>query len=87
MKKYEFVLYYAGHPIIDTCGSGCISLYDDGKDTEYTQEYTYMEKYDNWVLTKNEILYNYENGKIEDALSKDYWEGINGEKYLKTEQK
>ena len=84
-KKHEFILYYVGYPIIDTCGDGCISLYDDAKDTEYTQEYIYMEKYDNWILTKDEVLYNYKNGKIENTLPKDYLEGINGEKYPKIE--
>lgn len=80
-KKYEFTLHYVGYPIIDTCGDGCISLYDDAKDTEYTREYTYKEKFDNWILTKNEVLYNYKNGKIENTLPEDYLEGINGERY------
>lgn len=82
-KLYNFNLPYVSFPVITNCGNGCISLYDDAKDTEYTQEYTYYPKYDNWILTMDETLYNYENGKIENNLPKKYLIGIDGKKYKK----
>ncbi|MDQ0593996.1 alpha-D-ribose 1-methylphosphonate 5-phosphate C-P lyase [Chryseobacterium ginsenosidimutans] len=58
-----------------------VSLYDDAKDTEYTQEYNYSKKYDNWILMIDETVYNYENGKMENNLPKNYLLGIDGKKY------
>lgn len=86
-KIYEFNLPYIGYATITNCGQGCISLYDDAKDTEYTQEYTYSRKYDNWILTMNETMYNYKSGKIENNLPKKYLLGIDGEKYKKKMRK
>ncbi|WP_312392702.1 hypothetical protein [Chryseobacterium sp.] len=80
-KLYNFNLSYISYPVITNCGKGCISLYDDAKDTEYTQEYHYSKKYDDWILTLDETLYNYQKGKIESNLSKNYKLGISGKKY------
>ena len=80
-KVYHFDLPYVYYPVISNCGNGCISLYDNAKDTEYTQEYNYSKKYDNWILTIDETRYNYENGKVENNLPRDYLLGIDGRKY------
>lgn len=82
-KKYMFNLEYISYPIISDCGSGCISFYDGSKDTEYTQEYNYSKKYDDWILTIDETRYNYENGRVENNLPKKYLLGITGKKYSK----
>ncbi|WP_267406942.1 MULTISPECIES: hypothetical protein [unclassified Chryseobacterium] len=80
-KKYTFNLEYIGDPIIDQCGDGCISLYSWTKDTEYTEEYIYSKKYDDWILTTDEQLLKYENNKIESMLPKDHLLGISGKEY------
>lgn len=80
-KKYTYNLEYIGDPILDTCGNGCISLYTWTKDTEYTQEYNYSKKYDDWILTVDEQLLKYENDKEESTLPKDYVVGISGKEY------
>ncbi|WP_153935401.1 hypothetical protein [Riemerella anatipestifer] len=79
-KKHEFDIPFVGNVIITNCGQGCISFYDDAKDTEYTQEYRYYPKYNNWILTLDETMYNYENGRIESNLQKKYLIGIDGKK-------
>lgn len=81
-KKYTFKIYYVNFPTIDTCGDGCISVFDDGGDTEYSQEFNYSKKYDDWILTKDEELLKYENDKTVNKLSKKYLMGISGKKYL-----
>ncbi|WP_265429374.1 hypothetical protein [Chryseobacterium sp. YIM B08800] len=81
-KKYNFKVYYVNFPIIDECGSGCILIYDDAGDTEYSQEFNYSKKYNDWILTKDEELLKYENDKTVNLLSKKYLLGISGKKYL-----
>lgn len=80
-KKYNFSIFYISDITISSCGTGCISIFDTSKDTEYTNEYLYNKKYDNWILIKNETRYNYENGKAENNLPKNYLLGIDGKKY------
>ncbi|SDI13489.1 hypothetical protein [Chryseobacterium jejuense] len=80
-KDYNFNISYVSSPVISNCGAGCISVFDAAPDTEYTQEYTYFPKYDNWILTKNQTLYKDENGKIENNVSKKYLLSIDNKKY------
>lgn len=80
-KLYRFNLDYMNYPVISTCGSGCISIYDSSKDTEYTREYQYIKKYDDWVLTRDEDLLRYENDKKINNIPKDYLLGISERKY------
>lgn len=85
-KLYKFDLPCVSDPVISSCGKGCISLYDDAKGTEYTQEYKYSKKYNDWILTLDETRYNYENGKVENDLPKKYKLGISGKKYFVTKK-
>lgn len=80
-REYNFKLEYISDAMVGSYGKGSIYLFDSSKDTEYTQEYNYSKKYDNWILTIDETHYNYENGKIENNLPKDYLLGIDGRKY------
>lgn len=80
-KKYSFNVYYVGSPTIGSYGKGNIYLFDWTKDTEYTQEYNYSKKYDDWILTVDEQLLKYENDKEESTLPKDYVLGISGKEY------
>lgn len=80
-KNYNFNLNYVSSPVISSCGAGCIMLYDASPDTEYTQEYTYFPKYDNWMLTKDQTLYKDEDGKIENNMPKNYLLSIDDKKY------
>lgn len=80
-KNYKFNLHYVNWPLIDTCGPGCISLFDDGGDTEYNQEYNYSKKYDDWILTRDDELLKYEDNKEVNKLSDQYLIGITGKKY------
>jgi len=84
-KSFKFYLPYVGDPIITDCGKGCISLFDSSKDTEYLSEYTYIKKYNDWILTKNETMYS--NGKVENDIPKKYKLGISGKKYLLIKRK
>ncbi|MCS4302471.1 hypothetical protein [Chryseobacterium sp. BIGb0232] len=80
-KRYDFNLNYVSSPVISNCGPGCILLYDASADTEYTQEYTYFPKYNNWILTKDETLNKDEDGKIENNIPKNYLLSIDNKKY------
>lgn len=81
-RKYSFNLKYISDAMIGSYGKGSIYLFDSSKDTEYTQEYNYSKKYNDWILTLDEVRYNYQNGKVENNLSKKYNLGISGKKYL-----
>lgn len=80
-KKYNFNIYHVGSPTIGSYGKGNIYLFDWTKDTEYTQEYDYSKKYDDWILTRDEQLLKYENDKEESSLPKGYLLGISGKEY------
>jgi hypothetical protein len=80
-KNRSFDLAYVSSPVISSCGSGCILLFDASPDTEYTQEFTYFKKYNNWILTKDQTFYKDDNGKIVNNLSKKYFLSIDNEKY------
>lgn len=80
-KKYSFNIYYVGSPSISSHGKGNVYLFDWTKDTEYTQEYDYSKKYDDWILTRDEQLLKYENDKEESSLPKGYLLGVSGKKY------
>lgn len=67
--------------MVDTYGTGCISLFDDGGDTEYLQEYNYSKKYDDLILTRDEEVLKYENNKEVNKLSDVYLIGISEKKY------
>lgn len=84
---YQFDLSYVAYAVINDCGNGCISLFDASKDTEYTSEYLYNKKYNNWILVKNETRYNYENGRTENYLPKNYLLGIDRKKYMLQKKK
>lgn len=80
-KSYSFDLTYVYSPVISSCGSGCILLFDASPDTEYTQEFTYFKKYNNWILTKDQTLYKDDNGKIVNNLPEKYFLSIDNKKY------
>ena len=80
-KVYKFNLNYVYYPIISDCGTGCISMYDSSKDSEYTQEYQYMKKYDDWILVKDVAFLKYENREEINNLPMEYKLGISGRKY------
>lgn len=42
-KIYMFKIFYVNFPVIDTCGEGCISVFDDADDTEYYREFKYSK--------------------------------------------
>lgn len=80
-ENRRFDLTYVSSPVISNCGSGCILLFDASPDTEYTQEFTYFKKYNNWILTKDQTLYKDDNGKIVDNLPEKYLLSIDNKKY------
>lgn len=86
-RKYKFNLNFVGYPVIMSCGSGCISFFDSSEDTEYTREYNYCKKYDDWLLTKDEEFLKYKDNEMINNFDKKYLIGLSGKKYRNSKKK
>ena len=82
-RIYNYNINYISHVTISSCGAGCISVYDSSKDTEYSQEYLYCSRYNNWILTKDETYDRTRDEIVQENLPEDYFLSIDNKKYRK----